>query len=91
MRMVSFADSAALGAALRAAHGWICKQKGAFVSMAYVLEHANKENAFQCNLQAKMGTSALHDQYGKLAAVRVEIEQQLLEELHSHQSSDFVQ
>ncbi|KAG0629277.1 hypothetical protein M758_1G090400 [Ceratodon purpureus] len=72
-------DSAALGAALRAAHGWICKEKGAFVPMASVLEHANTENAFQCNLQAK-DTVELHDQYGNLAAVRVKIEQQLLDE-----------
>lgn len=84
-------DSAALGAALRAAHGWVCKEDGAFVPMASVLEHANKENAFQCNLQAKMGTVELHDQYGDLAAVRVKIEQQLLDELHPHQTSELVQ
>jgi xylulokinase len=91
MQTGCLADSAALGAALRAVHGWVCKEDGAFVPMASVLEHANTENAFQCNLQAKMGTVELHDQYGDLAAVRVKIEQQLLDELHPHQTSELVQ
>ena len=58
--------------------------------MASVLEHANKENAFQCDLQAKMGSIQLHKQYGDLAAVRAQIEQKLLDELHLHQTSESV-
>ncbi|XP_024391819.1 xylulose kinase 2 isoform X2 [Physcomitrium patens] len=73
-------DSAALGAALRAAHGWICQEQGTFVPMASVLKQASGENAFQCHLQAKAGSDELHAQYGDLAPVRAKIEQQLLGE-----------
>lgn len=73
-----------MGAALRAAHGWICKEKGTFVPLASILKHASKETAFQCSLLAKKGTRELHDKYGQLATVRVQIEQQLLEEINPH-------
>jgi len=77
-------DSAALGGALRAAHGWVCKMKGGFVPMTSVLEQAcSLTSSFQCNLKAEMDSPELHDQYGQLAAARVELEEQLLHELRS--------
>jgi xylulokinase len=84
-------DSAALGGALRAAHGWVCKEEGTFVPMTSVLEQASTDSSFQCNLKAEMGTRELHDRYGQLAAVRVKMEEQLLHEMRSPRNSDSVQ
>jgi xylulokinase len=72
-------DSASLGAALRAAHGWVCQEKQSFVPMALILDLAVKvNNAFECSLKAETGSADLHHHYGRLASVRAEIEQQLL-------------
>lgn len=79
-------DSAPLGAALRAAQGWICKKKGSFVPVTTLLEGASQETAFQCSLLAKKGSRELHEQYGQLAEVRVQIEQQLLAEINPRQA-----
>ena len=75
-------DSASLGAALRAAHGWVCHEKQSFVPMASILDLAVKvnNNAFECSLKAKTGSADLHRHYGHLASVRAEIEHQLLHE-----------
>lgn len=75
-----------MGAALRAAHGWMCQEEDAFVPLASILERANQENAFQCSLLAKKGSRELHHKYGQLAEVRMAIEQQLLEEINPRQA-----
>jgi hypothetical protein len=64
----------------------MCQEKGAFVPLASILERASHETAFQCSLLAKKGSRELHEKYGQLAAVRMEIEQQLLEELTPRQA-----
>jgi len=91
MRNGPFVDSAALGGALRAAHGWVCKMEGGFVPMTSVLEQASTDGSFQCNLKAEMDSLELHEQYGKLAATRVKMEEKLLHELCSHHNSELVQ
>lgn len=79
-------DSAPLGAAIRAAHGWICKETDGFVPLASILERASHASAFRWTLLAKKGSDELHEQYGELAAIRVEIEQQLLDEENPYQA-----
>jgi xylulokinase len=73
-------DSASLGAALRAAHGWICNRTGEFVPIALMFSNAAEDSAIQCHLRAAAGPSDLHDGYGQLASVRAKLEQQLLDE-----------
>ncbi|CAM6040358.1 unnamed protein product [Sphagnum compactum] len=73
-------DSASLGAALRAAHGWICNRTGGFVPIALMFSNAAEDSAIQCHLRAAAGPTDLHDGYGQLASVRAKLEQQLLDE-----------
>ena len=68
---------------MRAAHGWICYEERVFVPLSSILEQAGDETAFQCNLLAKKGNKELHEKYGQMAAMRREIEHQLLEEYNS--------
>ncbi|MCO5606398.1 hypothetical protein L7F22_060586 [Adiantum nelumboides] len=76
-------DSASLGAALRAAHGWYCKSKGRFVPISDLYKGREDGSALQCRLAAEGGAKDLHEQYGMLAISRMNLEKKLIEELIS--------
>lgn len=48
-------DSASLGAALRAAHGWLCSQKGSFIPMSSLYEDKLDKTSLSCKLAVKAG------------------------------------
>lgn len=72
-------DSASLGAALRAAHGWLCNQKGKFVPLSdmYKLE----ETSLSCKLAVPAADQDHIDRYTLLMKKRLEIENCLIHRL----------
>lgn len=74
-------DSASLGAALRAAHGWFCQSRGEFVPVSEMYKGREDGSAVQCKLAAQGGGEKLHKQYGLLAVDRMELERKLIKEL----------
>ncbi|KAI5066194.1 hypothetical protein GOP47_0018818 [Adiantum capillus-veneris] len=74
-------DSASLGAALRAAHGWFCNSKSQFVPISDLYKGREDGSALQCRLAAEGGWKELHEQYGTLAMNRMKLEKKLIEEL----------
>ena len=54
--------------------------------LAAILERASHESAFQCRLLAKKSSTELHEKYGQLATVRMQMEQKLLEEINPQQA-----
>ena len=77
------ADSASLGAALRAAHGWLCYNKQSFIPISELYDDGDGDggDALQCKLAAAPGGEELHKRYGVLATHRMEIERDLIKEL----------
>ncbi|XP_040385762.1 xylulose kinase 2 isoform X3 [Oryza brachyantha] len=79
-------DSASLGAALRAAHGWTCNQQGKFVPVSYL--HSGRLNRTSLKLAAPFGDSEedidLLNNYTLLMKKRLEIEQKLVERFGRH-------
>eukprot|EP00897_Mesotaenium_endlicherianum_P008578 jgi/Mesen1/7749/ME000407S06974 len=71
-------DSASLGAALRAAHGWVCHKQGRFIPYAQVLKAGAEDCAAKLVLAIKAGPDDLRCGYGELASKRVQIEEHLL-------------
>ncbi|KAM1120143.1 hypothetical protein ACFX2J_044054 [Malus domestica] len=73
-------DSASLGAALRAAHGWLCNNNGSFVPFKYLYEHKS-ENASLKSKLAAIPDIHLVPKYGLMAKKRLEIENRLVEKV----------
>ncbi|KAK6139052.1 hypothetical protein DH2020_027202 [Rehmannia glutinosa] len=56
---VERSDSASLGAALRAAHGWLCHEKGGFVPMKYLYMDKLEKTSLNCKLSVAAGDKEL--------------------------------
>ncbi|CAH8355231.1 unnamed protein product [Eruca vesicaria subsp. sativa] len=74
-------DSASLGAALRAAHGWLCNKKGTFVPISCLYEGKLEKTSLNCKLKVKAGDANVASNYGLLMKKRMEIEKKLVEKL----------
>lgn len=74
-------DSASLGGALRAAHGWLCSQKGSFVPIADLYEGKLEKSALSCKLSVNAGDQELVSKYALLMKKRMEIENHLVKDL----------
>lgn len=74
-------DSASLGAALRAAHGWLCNRKGSFVPISCLYEGKLEKTSLNCKLKVKAGHGNVASTYGLLMKKRMEIETKLVEKL----------
>ncbi|XP_028777811.1 xylulose kinase 2-like [Neltuma alba] len=72
-------DSASLGAALRAAHGFLCSEKGSFIPISDLYMHKLKETSLSCKLSVKAGDEKLVSKYGLFMKKRIEIENRLIE------------
>nr|CAB3462732.1 unnamed protein product [Digitaria exilis] len=75
--------SASLGAALRAAHGWLCNQEDKFVPFSYVYSGRLDTSALSMQLAVPFGDcdedTELLNKYTLLVKKRLEIEQKLIE------------
>ncbi|KAH7405466.1 hypothetical protein KP509_15G071400 [Ceratopteris richardii] len=74
-------DSASLGAALRSAHGWVCKKLDKFIPVSDLFKGREDMNAVQCKLVAEGMKDSLHKQYGLFACERMKLEKMLVEQL----------
>ncbi|OAY51082.1 xylulose kinase 2 isoform X2 [Manihot esculenta] len=74
-------DSASLGAALRAAHGWLCNKKGSFVPIACLYKDMLEKSALSCKLSVSAGNQELASKYALLMKKRMEIESRLVQKL----------
>jgi len=74
-------DSASLGAALRAAHGWLCSKKGSFVPISYLYKDKLEKTSLSCKLSVNAGDKQLVSKYALFMEKRVEIENRLVQKL----------
>ncbi|CAH1438706.1 unnamed protein product [Lactuca virosa] len=76
-------DSASLGAALRAAHGWVCENKGSFVPISYLYKDKLEKTAFGCKAVATITAqdNELVAKYALFMKKRMEIENRLVQRL----------
>ncbi|OVA04189.1 Carbohydrate kinase [Macleaya cordata] len=74
-------DSASLGAALRAAHGWLCNKKGSFVPISVLYENKLEKTSLSCKLSMPAGDPQLLPKYTLLMKKRIEIEDRLVQKL----------
>ncbi|KAM0849681.1 hypothetical protein ACQ4PT_053578 [Festuca glaucescens] len=76
-------DSASLGAALRAAHGWLCNQQGDFVPISRLYSGRLETTSLSMKLAVPFGDcqggAELLNNYKFLLNKRLEIEQELVE------------
>ncbi|XP_073125229.1 xylulose kinase 2-like isoform X2 [Henckelia pumila] len=75
---VEMPDSASLGAALRAAHGWLCQKKGDFIAIKDMYIHKLEHTSLSLKLSASAGDPQLVASYTSLMKTRLEIEKQLV-------------
>ncbi|KAE8125951.1 hypothetical protein FH972_020711 [Carpinus fangiana] len=74
-------DSASLGAALRAAHGWLCKEKGSFIPISGMYKDKLEKTSLGCKLSVSAGDQQLVSKYALLMKKRMEIENRLVQKL----------
>ncbi|KAL3812302.1 hypothetical protein ACJIZ3_013570 [Penstemon smallii] len=75
-------DSASLGAALRAAHGWLCHKNGAFVPIKLMYMNKLEHTSLNCKLSVPAPTDLqLVANYSLLMKRRIEIENHLVHEM----------
>lgn len=74
-------DSASLGGALRAAHGWLCNAKGSFVPFECMYKDKFEKTSLNCKLSVKAGDPTLVSNYAVMMQKRMEIENRLVEKL----------
>ncbi|XAR62030.1 Xylulokinase [Bertholletia excelsa] len=74
-------DSASLGAALRAAHGWLCNEKGRFIPISSMYMDKLEETSLRCKLSAAAGEEELVGKYSLFMRKRLEIEKRLVQKL----------
>lgn len=74
-------DSASLGAALRAAHGWLCNKEGKFVPISALYENDFEKTSLSPKLSKPAGDKELLSKYALLVKKRMEIEKGLVEKL----------
>ncbi|XP_075511839.1 xylulose kinase 2-like [Primulina tabacum] len=78
---IQSSDSASMGAALRAAHGWLCNKRGCFVPISSMYTDKLEQTSLNCKLAATSGDPELVTRYGLLMRKRVEIENNLVKKL----------
>jgi len=82
---ISVPDSASLGAALRAAHGWLCNTKGSFVPISCLYEGNLEKTSLGSKLAVPAGEKEedreLLKKYTLLMSKRMEIERRLVEKI----------
>ncbi|KAF9601440.1 hypothetical protein IFM89_020207 [Coptis chinensis] len=78
---VQRSDSASLGAALRAAHGWLCNRKGSFIPFSGIYENKLENSSVSCKLSMPAGDAQLLSKYTLLMKKRMEIEDCLVQKL----------
>lgn len=81
MYFIYTTDSASLGAALRAAHGWLCRNKGTFVPISSMYKDKLEKTSLSCKLSATSGDKQLVSKYALFMKKRIEIENRLVERL----------
>ncbi|XP_044511008.1 xylulose kinase 2-like [Mangifera indica] len=74
-------DSASLGAALRAAHGYLCSKKGSFVPISSMYKDNLEKTSLNCKLSVAAGDQKLVSKYAMMVKKRMEIENRLVEKL----------
>lgn len=74
-------DSASLGGALRAAHGWLCNAVGSFVPFESMYQDKLEKTSLKCKLSVKAGDPTLVAKYANVMNKRMEIEKRLVEKL----------
>lgn len=72
-------DSASLGAALRAAHGWLCNKNGGFVPISRMYADKLDKTSLSAKLAKPAGDKELLSKYTLLVQKRMEIERSLVE------------
>ncbi|XP_073154495.1 xylulose kinase 2 [Henckelia pumila] len=78
---IQSSDSASMGAALRAAHGWLCNKKGGFVPISSMYMDKLEQTSLNCKLAATSGDEELVTKYALLMKKRMEIENNLVKKL----------
>ncbi|XP_058080507.1 xylulose kinase 2-like [Magnolia sinica] len=71
-------DSASLGAALRAAHGWLCNREHCFVPISCMYEDKIEKTSLGCKLSVPAGDTELLSKYTSFMKRRMEIEDRLV-------------
>ncbi|CAL9088541.1 unnamed protein product [Musa textilis] len=74
-------DSASLGAALRAAHGWLCNKEGRFVPISCLYGDKLDKTSMSAKLAFPAGDADLLSKYTVLVNKRMQIEKNLVEKL----------
>ncbi|XP_010266792.1 PREDICTED: xylulose kinase-like isoform X2 [Nelumbo nucifera] len=74
-------DSASLGAALRAAHGWLCNNKSCFVPISSMYKEKLETTSLNCKLSMASGDPKLYSRYTYLLRRRMKIEDNLVQKL----------
>ncbi|XP_058069587.1 xylulose kinase 2-like [Magnolia sinica] len=74
-------DSASLGGALRAAHGWLCNNAGSFVPISCMYENKLEKTSLACKLSMPAGDQQIVSKYTVLMKKRMEIEDRLVKKL----------
>uniref|UniRef100_A0A0C9RZ78 Xylulose kinase n=1 Tax=Wollemia nobilis TaxID=56998 RepID=A0A0C9RZ78_9CONI len=74
-------DSASLGAALRAAHGWACHKEAVFIPISSLYEDKSEQTALTCKLSAPAGDKDVYLKYSSILPERMRIEQELVEQI----------
>lgn len=77
----AFTDSASLGAALRAAHGYLCSKRGSFVPIASMYMDKLEKTSLNSKLAVTAGDQQLVSKYAVMMKKRMEIENRLVEKL----------
>ncbi|ONK64909.1 uncharacterized protein A4U43_C07F31370 [Asparagus officinalis] len=72
-------DSASLGAALRAAHGWLCNKERKFVPISALYEDRLEKTSLRTMLSKPAGDRELLSKYSLMVKKRMEIEKGLVE------------
>ncbi|XP_021754644.1 xylulose kinase-like [Chenopodium quinoa] len=73
-------DSASMGAALRAAHGWTCHKRGSFVPVRMLYEDRLEKTSLSSKLSVNAGDPILSSKYAMLMRKRIEIEDHLVKQ-----------
>lgn len=74
-------DSASLGAAVRAAHGWLCNKKGGFLPISDMYMDKLEKTSLSCKLSVNAGDQELVSKYAAFMKKRIEIENRLVQKL----------
>jgi len=74
-------DSASLGAAVRAAHGWLCNKKGGYLPISDMYMDKLEKTSLSCKLSASAGDREVMSKYAAIMKKRTEIEDRLVQKL----------